>query len=147
MCDYQCKRVAKQGQIRQSGYSFDQLFSNLVQEPYGFGVEAVQGPVVSRLGARLPLAMWYQRELSMPWVAGVFDNYLGLPLTLPGIEVLDGWELSSRDVLGCTLRPLQSLAVGCLAVAVPSGDAASQYVLNGAAVEPFKDLTLFYDFH
>jgi hypothetical protein len=32
------------------------------------------------------------------------------------------------------------LPVGRLAVAIPSGDAANQYALNGAAVEPFEDL-------
>ena len=65
----------------------------------------------------------------MAWGAGVFDSYLGLPLTPPGIEVMDGRELGPRDVLGRTHHAT------CLAVAVPSGDAASQDALNGAAVE------------
>ena len=51
----------------------------------------------------------------MAWIAGVFDNCLGLPLTPPGIEVLDGRELGPSDVLGCTHHPLYLLAVGCLA--------------------------------
>ena len=37
----------------------------------------------------------------MTGVAGGFDNCLGLPLTLPGVEVLDGRLLSPRDVLSC----------------------------------------------
>ena len=36
----------------------------------------------------------------MVWVARVFDNILGLPLTPPGIEVLEGSELGRSDVLG-----------------------------------------------
>ena len=32
-------------------------------------------------------------EISVVWVAVVFHNILGLPLTLPGIKVLDGREL------------------------------------------------------
>ena len=36
----------------------------------------------------------------MTRVAGVFDNIHGLPLTPPGIEVLDGRKLGPGDVLG-----------------------------------------------
>ena len=43
----------------------------------------------SRIGAPVPLAVRQQREQSMPKVAGVLDNYYVLPLTTPGIEVLD----------------------------------------------------------
>ena len=67
----------------------------------------------------------------MAWMTGVFDNFMGLSLTPPGIEVLDGGELGPSDVLGHTHH---------LAVIVPSGDAASQDALNGAAVELFEDL-------
>jgi hypothetical protein len=35
---------------------------------------------------------------------------------------------------------LRTLRVGCQAFAIPSGDAASQDALNGAAVELFQDL-------
>ena len=38
--------------------------------------------------------------------AGVFDNCLGLLLTLPGIEILDGRKLGPGDVPGCTHYPL-----------------------------------------
>jgi hypothetical protein len=34
-------------------------------------------------------------------VAGVFNDFLGLPFTSPDIEVLDGRELSLSNVLGC----------------------------------------------
>ena len=46
------------------------------------GVEAVKLPFGPRLGAPVPLAMREQREQSMTWVTGDFDNFLGLPLTL-----------------------------------------------------------------
>ena len=42
----------------------------------------------------------------MSKVAGVFENFSGLPLTTPGIEVLDGRELASSDVLGHSHYPL-----------------------------------------
>ena len=35
---------------------------------------------------------------------------------------------------------MQSLAVGCRAVAIPGGDANGQDALDGAAVELFEDL-------
>ena len=58
------------------------------------GVEALQGPVGSRLGVSVPLDVHFS----------------------PFIEVL--------DVLGRTHYPLYRLAVGCQAVAISSGDAA-----------------------
>ena len=76
----------------------------------------------------------------MACVAGVFEKMLGLPLTPPGIEVLDGREHGASDVLGRPHYPLWYLAVGCQAVAIPSGDAASQDALNGAAVKRLEDL-------
>jgi hypothetical protein len=42
----------------------------------------------------------------MALVAEVFDHFLGLPLTPPGIEVRDNWELGPSDVLGRTHHPL-----------------------------------------
>ena len=72
----------------------------------------------------------------MTGVAGVFDNFLGLPLTPPGVEVLDDRQLSPSDVLGRTHHPLLllCLAVRGRAVAVPGSDA--KHALDGAAVEP-----------
>jgi hypothetical protein len=34
----------------------------------------------------------------MAWVAGVFNNFLGLPFTPPEIEILDGTELDPREL-------------------------------------------------
>ena len=52
--------------------------------------------------------MRLQRDQSMTRVAGVFDHFQGLPLTPPGIEVLDGRKLGPRDVLGRTHKVIQS---------------------------------------
>ena len=62
----------------------------------------------------------------MTRVAGVFDNFYGLPLTPPALEVLDGRKLGPSDVLGNTHS---------VAVAIPGSDA-----LDGAAVQLFEDL-------
>ena len=104
-----------------------------------WGVEAVKKPLETRLGAPVPIVMRQQREQSMTRVAGVFDNYQGLPLTPPGIEVLDGRKLCPSNVLSRTHYPLQCLAVGGRAVAIPGSDATSQDALDGAAVKPFED--------
>ena len=66
---------------------------------------------------------------------GGFDNFMGLPLTPPGMEVLDSRDLDPSDVLGHTHYLLLHLAVRYQTVAIPRGDAASQDALNGAAIE------------
>ena len=72
-------------------------------------------------------------------MAGVFGHFSVLPLTPPGIEVLDGRELGPSNVLACPHHPLWCFAVEGDAFAMPSGEAASQNVLDGAALEPFED--------
>ena len=62
----------------------------------------------------------------MARVAGVFDNFQGLPLTPHGIAVLDGRKLGRGD--RCT---------GPFTVAIPGSDATRQNALDGAAVKPF----------
>jgi hypothetical protein len=64
-------------QCRTSELPFDDLFSSLVLQYYGLEVEAVQGPIGSRLGSLVPLAVLFATERSMASVAGVFDNFLG----------------------------------------------------------------------
>ena len=68
----------------------------------------------------------------MTRVAGVLDHFLGLPLTPPGIEVLDGRKLGPSDVLGRTYYPLVPRR--------PSSCHTRQRYNHGAAVEPFEDL-------
>ena len=58
------------------------------------------------LDAPVPLAVQMQREQSMAWLAGVFNDIPSLLFILPDIEVLDGRELGPSDVLGCPHHPL-----------------------------------------
>ena len=60
-------------------------FSLIVQQYNGLEVETVKEPFGSRLGALVLLAVRLQREQSMTWVSGVFDNFLVFPLTPPSI--------------------------------------------------------------
>ena len=76
----------------------------------------------------------------MTGVALVFDIFSVLPLTPPGVEVLDGRQLCPSDVLGRPHYPLKSLAVGGRAVTTPGSDATRQDALDGAVVKPFEDL-------
>ena len=46
----------------------------------------------------------------MTWGAGVFDNFEGVLLTPPGIDVR---KLVPSDILGRKHYPLQGLAVKC----------------------------------
>jgi hypothetical protein len=79
----------------------------------------------------------------MTGVAGVVDNFQGLPLTPPGVEILDGRQLSPTDILGHMHYPLYCFAVGGRAIAVPGSDATGQDALDVAAVEPFEDLRTY----
>jgi hypothetical protein len=74
------------------------------------GVEAVKKPFGPRLGAPVPLVVWYQGEQTMTRAAEVFGNILDLLLTPPNIEVLDGRKPGPGDVLGRTHYPLSCLA-------------------------------------
>jgi hypothetical protein len=66
------------------------------------GLEAVQGPVGSRLGILVPLVC-INRESSL-WLGWLESyNFGGIPLTPSGMA---GRELSPSHVLGHTHRPL-----------------------------------------
>ena len=96
------------------------------------GEEAVHGAVGSRLGALILLAVQLQREHSMAGVAGVFDNFLGSSSDTTWCRG-PGWQ-GGMYWAGITTL-CSAFTVGGLAVAIPSGDAASQDALSGAAVE------------
>jgi hypothetical protein len=59
----------------------------------------------------LPPAGRDHGEQSMSREARVFDNSLGLSQTLPGMYILDGWELTPSDELGRLHHPLLGLPV------------------------------------
>ena len=56
-------------------------------------IEAVQEPVGVRLDAPVAVVVRKQREKSVTWVAGGFNDFPGLPFTPPDIDVLDVREL------------------------------------------------------
>ncbi len=47
-------------------------------------------------------------------VAGVFDNPPGFPCTPPGVDILEGGKLTSKNVAGSSHDPLLSFAVAAV---------------------------------
>ncbi len=80
-----------------------------------------------------------QREQSVGRVAVIIDDPLGFPYTPPGVDVLEGGKLTSNNVAGCSIDPLQSFVVASSAVSKPGGDAAGQDALHSAGVERYED--------
>ncbi len=72
-------------------------------------------------------------------VAGVFDNPPGFPCTPPGVDNLEGENLTSNNVAGSSHDHLQSFAVASGAVSKPGGDTAGQDALHSAGVEGSED--------
>ena len=55
------------------------------------------------------------------------------------VDVLDGGEGGTNDLLSCSHYALQGLPTGCSAAAVPHSDAAGQDALGGSLVEGAHD--------
>ncbi len=55
------------------------------------------------------------------------------------VDVMEGGERDTNDLLSCSHYPLKGLAAGRVAGAIPHSDAASQNVLDGASVEGAHD--------
>ncbi len=55
------------------------------------------------------------------------------------VDVLEGGERDTNDLLSCSHYPLKGLAAGRVAGAIPHSDAASQDALDGASVESAHD--------
>ncbi len=55
------------------------------------------------------------------------------------VDVLEGGETDTNDLLSCSHYPLKGLAAGCVAGTIPHSDAARQNALNGASVEGTHD--------
>ncbi len=70
----------------------------------------------------------------MGWLAGVLDDPLGFPYTLPCLDVLEGGKLTSNNVAGSSHDPLQRFKFASGAVSKPGGDAAGQDALHSAGV-------------
>ncbi len=55
------------------------------------------------------------------------------------VDVLEGGERDTNDLLSCSHYPLKGLVAGRVAGAIPHSDAASQNALDGASVEGAHD--------
>ncbi len=67
----------------------------------------------------------------MGWVTGVIDDPPGFPYTPPGVDVLEGWKLTTNSVAGSSHDPLQSFALP--AVLFP--DLKAVYLLHTCLVD------------
>ncbi len=110
-------------------------FSSLIV----WGIKAVPQLACAGSDAAETSAWGQQREQSMAWVAGVTDDPPGFPHA-SGVDVLEGWKLSSYSVVGSSHNPLLSFAVAAGAVSIPGCDAASQDAFHSAGVEWVEDV-------
>ncbi len=72
-------------------------------------------------------------------VGGITCNAEGFAGETGVVNVLEGGERDTNDLLSCSHYPLKGLAAGRVAGAIPHSDAASQNALDGASVEGAHD--------
>ncbi len=68
-------------------------------------------------------------------MGGITCNAEGFAGEMGVVDVLEGGERDTNDLLSCSHYPLKGLAAGRVAGAIPHSDAASQNALDGASVE------------
>ncbi len=109
----------------------------------GQGREGVQLPdslmyeaVLQSAGPRLETP---QTEEAVCRVGGITCNAEGFAGETGAVNVLEGGERDTNDLLSCSHYPLKGLAAGRVAGAIPHSDAASQNALDGASVEGAHD--------
>ncbi len=78
------------------------------------------------------------KRLCDGWV-GITCNAEGFAGETGAVDVLEGVERDSNDLLSCSHYPLKGLAAGRVAGAIPHSDAASQDTLDGASIEGAHD--------
>ncbi len=116
----------------------------------GQGREGVQLPdspmdeaVLQSAGPRLETTQsppwWQQAEEAMWRVGGITCTAEGFAGETGAVDVLEGGERDTNDLLSCSHYPLKGLAAGRVAGAIPHSDAASQDALDGASVEGAHD--------
>ncbi len=99
-----------------------------VLQSVGPGLETTQSP-----------PWWRQTEEAMWQVGGITCNAEGFAGETGAVDVLEGEERDTNDLLSCSHYPLKGLAAGRVAGAIPHSDAASQDALDGASVEGAHD--------
>ncbi len=71
-------------------------------------------------------------------MGGISCNAEGFAGETSAVNVLEGGERDTNDLLSCSHYALKGLAAGCVAH-IPHSDAASQDALDGASVEGAHD--------
>ncbi len=83
---------------------------------------------------------WWQQTEEAVWrVGGITCNAEGFAGETGAVDVLEGGERDTNNLLSCSHYPLKGLAAGRIAGAIPHSDAASQDALDGASVEGAHD--------
>ncbi len=72
-------------------------------------------------------------------MGGITCNAEGFAGETGAVDVLEGGERDTNDLLSCSHYPLKGLAAGRVAGTIPHSDAASQDALDGASVEGAHD--------
>ncbi len=72
-------------------------------------------------------------------MGGITCNAEGFAGETGAVDVLEGGERDTNDLLSCSHYPLKGLAAGHVAGAIPHSDAASQNALDGASAEGAHD--------
>ncbi len=106
----------------------DSLMYEAVLQSVGPGLETPQSP-----------PWWQQTEEAVCRVGGITCNAEGFAGETGAVDVLEGGERDTNDLLSCSHYPLKGLAAGRVAGAIPHSDAASQNALDGASVEGAHD--------
>ncbi len=73
------------------------------------------------------------------WVGGITCNAEGFAGETGTVDVLEGRERDTNDLLSCSHYSLKWLAAGRVASTIPHSDVASQNALDGASVEGAHD--------
>ncbi len=96
-----------------------------------------QPDVLQSAGPRLETTQsppwWQQAEEAMWRVGGITCNAEGFAGETGAVDVLEGGERDTNDLLSCSHYLLKGLAAGRVAGAIPHSDAASQDALDGAS--------------
>ncbi len=116
------------GQGREGVQLPDSLMDEAVLQSAGPRLETTQSP-----------PWWQQAEEAMWRVGGITCNAGGFAGETGAVDVLEGGERDTNDLLSCSHYPLKGLAAGRVAGAIPHSDAASQDALDGASVEGAHD--------
>ncbi len=72
-------------------------------------------------------------------MGGITCNAEGFASETGAVDVLEGGERDTNNLLSCSHYSLKGLAAGRVAGAIPHSDAASQNALDGASVEGAHD--------